>query len=90
MGRSEITFPSLQDEGYTVPSFILDVNGKSTECRTSTALRDSIIIQVPGLASVEGLPILPDDHVLGFNSRNSSEYTNLQENISRYSGNPQI
>lgn len=72
-----ITFAGFQNKRHTIPALILNVNSKSTECRTPAILRDGIIIQIPWFTPVEGLSVLTDDNVLRFNRRDSSEYTNL-------------
>ena len=71
------TFTSLQDEWNTVPSLVLDIDSQSTESWTSAILRNSVIIQIPRLATIKRFPVLANDDILGLNSRNSPKNPDL-------------
>jgi hypothetical protein len=73
-----ITFSCLENEWHAVPSFVLDINSKCTECRAPAVLGDGIIVQVSGLTTVKRFPILANNDVLGLDSWDSSQYANLR------------
>ncbi len=73
-----LTLSSLQNEGNTIPSLVLDVCNHGAECRAPGILRNSVVLLVCGLASIQRLPILADDDVLRFDGIHGTQDTNLR------------
>lgn len=71
------TFTGLHDEGNAIPSLVLDVRNHGAESRAARVLRDSIILLVGGLATVERLSVLADDDVLWLNGVHRAQNTHL-------------
>ena len=76
-GRGLYTLSSLEDEGDTVPSLVLDIDRKSTEGRASAVLGNGVIVEVARLAPVKGFPVLADDDVLGLNGGDTAQHPDL-------------
>jgi hypothetical protein len=67
----------LENEGNAVPTLVLNVCNHRAESRATRLLGHSVVLQVAGLAAVEGAAVLADDNVLGLNSIHSAENTDL-------------
>lgn len=67
----------LHDEGYSVPTLVLDVRNKRTESGAAGVLGNSVVFLVSRLASVKRLSVLANDDVLGLDRRNGAEDPHL-------------
>lgn len=67
----------LQDEGYTVPSLVLDVSDHRCESGASGVLGDCVILLVAWLLAVQRLSILSNDDVLGLDRGHATEDADL-------------
>jgi len=67
----------LEDEGHAVPTLVLNVCNQRAESRAAGLLGHGVVLQVTGLAAIEGATVLADDDVLGLDSIHSAENTDL-------------
>ena len=67
----------FHDEGYAVPTLVLDVGNQRTESGAAGVLGDGIIFLVSRLASVKRLSVLANDDVLGLDGRDGAEDPHL-------------
>ena len=73
--RAEGTFPSFEDEGDAIPSFVFDVKRYGCKSGTSAIFGDSIVLQVAWFTSISN--ILSNNHVFRINRWNRPQHTDL-------------
>ena len=69
------TFPSFEDEGDAIPSFVFDVKRYGCESGTSAIFGDCIVLQVAWFTSISN--ILSNNHVFRINWWNRPQHTDL-------------
>jgi hypothetical protein len=75
--ESILTLSGLEDEGNAVPTLVLDVCDQRAEGGTARILGHGVVLEVTGLAAVEGAAVLADDDILGLDGIHSAENTDL-------------
>lgn len=73
----KLTLSSLQNEGNTVPTLVLDVSDHGAEGWATRLLGHSVILQISGLAAIQGTTVLTNNDILGLDRAHRAQNTDL-------------